>query len=312
MMGINAMQCLHDYGGAEWEFACDFRGTMCMDLLLSELGEGPWRISRFPGIPDNMPSLLYKIFKPVRPLMRARWLQRQRYDAIVLLGGDDFSGSLDWRAMAHMYLCGRRIPVVFLAQTVGPFSHRRDRLLAKLFLRKYRVIARDPWTVEYVIGELHIPAVELGADLAWIDLPRQNSAGLFEETSRRFGLEKDGYISVVVSQLWEKYAGDLETYLDCWVKIVTALLRHKALKSRKICLLPHTIGANYGDERELIRQCCETAISRPSFATGRSGRSLVSHAHAPDSRKRLFHNHRANACGSVDSPDGTPGNKSCV
>ncbi|MFQ8805597.1 MAG: hypothetical protein ACLR8Y_11425 [Alistipes indistinctus] len=70
----------------------------------------------------------------------------------------------------------------------------------------------------------------------------------------RYGLERDGYFTVVVSagqRGGKYYCQDEADYLDCYRDIIGSLAQKEALADKKIVLLAHTFG-RYGDETEYV------------------------------------------------------------
>jgi colanic acid/amylovoran biosynthesis protein len=257
MMGLNVLQGLHDEGGEDWEYLCDFSPDFDPTSVSKELCGADWRVGRydFPlalSPPSN--RWLFALWRADR-LLRAKRFKAA--DAVIVLGGDDFSEDYGFRHVRRelwkIYFCSLRCPVILMGQTIGPFQPSNQALVCSC-LGRCHLYPRDPWTVDYLHRELDLPRAKLTGDLAWLDLPRQHQAGLFQETAASCGLEKRRYVSLIVSGLQQKFHPDPDVYLRAFHDLVSALLRKRELAGCKICLLPHTVRRPYGDERELIRR----------------------------------------------------------
>src|SRR5690606_35588694 len=84
------------------------------------------------------------------------------------------------------------VPVVMVGHTIGPFRSWREPV-ARALLRHVSIIARDPITYQYLTQRLGLQNVELGADLAFAKLPREDDD--FELSL------PDAYFCIVPSEL---------------------------------------------------------------------------------------------------------------
>jgi len=160
--------------------------------------------------------------------------------SIIVLGGDTLSeyygiigllqGLLDIR---NLCMAGKK--VYLLGQTIGPFHSWRIPL-AKTILKKVDgIYLRDPKSFRYAKSKLKLKNIKLSADLAFLDLPRQNEPFDIE----RFGLRNKKYFTFVISGLWSKYCYDYETYVGKLVDITKYLLKKCKEHNMHLVLLPH-------------------------------------------------------------------------
>jgi colanic acid/amylovoran biosynthesis protein len=181
-------------------------------------------------------------------------------DMAIMLGGDDISEYYRpniWRVLLPMWGWTRHMPVVLLGQTIGPFNLRANRLFARFLFPSFRIIPRDLWTTQYLGDEFALDdCLTQGSDLAYADLPLQHRSDIRDEVLARFGLEPDGYATVVISAMQKSgyYTPDRDMYLKRWVEIVEGLLDLPEMAGRKVCLLAHTFSNLYGEESDYIAE----------------------------------------------------------
>lgn len=206
----------------------------------------------------------YRLFRhaPIRFLKGVSYVKGLRsyckevgskFDAVMFVGGDDlsegYSKSYALLTMTKISCLARRIPVFLVGQSIGPFTSIRHRL-GGVLLRDAWIYARDPVTYEYLSSELRLSRVFLRADLAFLDLPRQEEVdknALF----RRLGIPWSDYITVVPSGYIKMYSRNRKAYVQGWVEIIYELLGHEALAGRPLVLLPHVLKKDV-DDRVLI------------------------------------------------------------
>jgi colanic acid/amylovoran biosynthesis protein len=178
----------------------------------------------------------------------------------LVLGGDSISEYYRpklWRTMLGFQRWALSVPVVLLGQTIGPFDRPANRLAAGTLLRSTRIVARDRWTTDYLRGEFGLgPRLTQGTDLAFADLPLQHRADIEAEVLARFGLARDGYVTLVISALQKSgyYTSDRALYLKRWGEIVAGLAALPELEGKRIVLLAHTFSQTFGDEATLVRE----------------------------------------------------------
>lgn len=150
-------------------------------------------------------------------------------------GGDSFTDiyglkSLFKLSVFPLYATALRVPVALLPQTIGPFEHRRARVLAKTYLRRAAlVMTRDPRSAAYArdtLGE----EVDLSATDVVFAIPHPTDV-------------TDGEHDVVLNVsglLWaENRHVDAATYRQVTFDLIDALLQH----GRRVTVLAHVVGA---------------------------------------------------------------------
>jgi len=107
---------------------------------------------------------------------------------------------------------------------------------------------------------LKLSDVQQGHDLAWLDLPLQNSTPYFD-CVERYGLKGRKYIALVPSGLPEQYTSDYSNYINCWSKLCDIMLRHPELSDHDLVLMPHVFKAVV-DDRKIINAINPSAHHR--------------------------------------------------
>jgi colanic acid/amylovoran biosynthesis protein len=253
MMGLVTMDQIVKRVGGPVRFLCDFDEATDIDEVRAELGHGPEVATLERHVPTRgTGGLSGKMSRLLGPGDAAG------ADMAIMLGGDDISEyyrSNIWRILMPMWAWTRHMPVVLLAQTIGPFRLRANRLFARFLFPSFRIVPRDLWTTEYLRQEFALDAcLTQGSDLAYADLPLQHRTDIRDEVLARFGLVPDGYATVVISAMQKEgyYTPDRDVYLQRWQEIVEGLLDLPEMAGRKVCLLAHTFSKHYGEERDYI------------------------------------------------------------
>lgn len=175
----------------------------------------------------------------------------KNYDLKIILGGDDISeyyGKKKWLVnFPIMYIENKKLPTIFLGQTIGPFTGY-NRILARIVLSKAIVYTRDDKCLEYV-KKMGVANCKRGRDLAFLELPRQKEA---QNIVNKYKLEKNQYINLVASGLSEWYTPSYEKYLEENLNIIKNLLREEKLKDKKVVLLAHVLKPKKVDDRNVI------------------------------------------------------------
>lgn len=255
MMGLVTMDQILKRVDGPVRFVCDFDESTDIDEVRAELGHGPDVATLERHVPTRgSGGLGGKLSRLLGPGDAAG------ADMAIMLGGDDISEyyrSNIWRILMPMWAWTRHMPVVLLGQTIGPFALRPNRLFARFLFPSFRIVPRDLWTTQYLRSEFALDGcLTQGSDLAYADLPLQHRTDIRDEVLARFGLETDGYVTVVVSAMQKEgyYTPDRETYLKRWQEIVEGLLDLPEMAGRKVCLLAHTFSKHYGEERDYIAE----------------------------------------------------------
>ncbi|MCU0784777.1 MAG: polysaccharide pyruvyl transferase family protein [Verrucomicrobia bacterium] len=252
MMGINSMFHLRRIMKHDVNFYADLSEKFEIGAFLDEVFESNFPLERCPRlIPTSFSNKIKRLLLSSHNILD--------YDGIIFLGGDNlseyYSCRLMWRSLMRYASWSFFRPMFLLGQSIGPFNYWKNRLIFRYLMRRCHIFARDAWTVNYLAAEFKLRKnVHPSADLAFLDLPRQHEMPLWIELSERYGLQKDKYITIVVSALHDQYVQDRQIYLLRWKDIITSLAKHPPLADKKICLLAHTFGRSQGDEGSLIRE----------------------------------------------------------
>jgi len=205
----------------------------CNVKRLTEIG-----LATRPSLPKNCRAIT-KFFRYVSfSLEFYKPLKRNSVDAIVFLGGDDFSEYYNLKGVFLEFLKIRSmvthgLKVYMFGQTIGPFRSWR-KILARNVLSKTLIWARDHITLKYLKENLSIKDVKFSADLAFLDLPTQSAYS--NNVLNVSSIFHDSYIAIVPSGRWKSYCSEKRLYLSAWVGIIKAILENY---SQKIVLVPH-------------------------------------------------------------------------
>lgn len=262
MMGLVTIQALVDrYGAQGVEIYADFTDDRVMEQVGEELrqpAQGEIRLHRL------MPRAHYTAS------LRSAWMRRlhrlyhllfsvdgRGFDALIVLGGDDFSeyyGRMaPWMNLFRLWKSSFCTRVILLGQTLGPFEAWYNRMAVRWFLPRMEVWARDPRCVEYMSENFNTRLL-LTADLALSNLPRQGDVALREATFARYGLHENGYFTVVVSAGQSGgayYCRQQSDYLNALADMIIEACAREALRETTVVLLAHTFG-RFGDEPTYI------------------------------------------------------------
>lgn len=257
MMGLVALDRLQKALGEPITAECDFFPSTDIAEIQDELGADEDRIRLRRYVRTGTYTLKDKLGKLVRHIGASDVRGR---DMVIVLGGDDLSEYYSpdvWKTLIKLRLWAFHAPIVLLGQTAGPFNMPRNRIATRALFPKFHMFPRDQWCTQYLHGEFGLTSsVIQSADLAFSDLPRQHDKTIEREVLTRYGLEPDGYATVVVSAMQKTgyYTKDDAAYLDNWRRIAEGLLKSEALAGRKLCLLAHTFSDWYGHEPDYIER----------------------------------------------------------
>ncbi len=260
MMGLVTVQALADrYGATEVEFHCDFADEMALEATRCEL-RGNIQLYRHEPVDYYTASIKSTWLRRLHRLFYLLFsLEGRGFDLLIVLGGDDISeyySKMDPCVnIFKKWKSSFRTRVVLLGQTLGPFSTLYNQWAVRCLMPRLEVYARDRVSVDYLHSNFGVHAF-LGADLAFADLPMQGDHTIESKVLQRYGLERDGYFTVIVSagqQGGRYYCQDEEDYLECYRDMVISLAQKKLFVGKKIVLLAHTFG-RYGDERKYVQK----------------------------------------------------------
>ena len=191
------------------------------------------------------------------------------YDLIIVLGGDDFSEIyikswigkiLATKEILDLKKLNSRKNVILLGQTVGPYTGIRKKIAKKVF-SKIKLYTRDDINLETMKKEYGINAIP-SRDLAFLNLARQDEEiKRKKEILNKYGLIEEEYITIVGTQLIDKYCSDTETFVKQFINIIKAV--QSIYKGKKMLWLSHvtTEPYRYSDNYllKLINDCDDFA-----------------------------------------------------
>lgn len=265
MMGIIVIKELLEKFGNNIEIYLETDSYFNLNELKSELNIEKRSNLKFTEIKKSS-SILNQLFGPkISTLIRLFHIPRsfKKFDKIIVLGGDDFSEyyskyitSVEIFSLWKMSFFSE---IILLGQTIGPFNKLINRLSVKIFARKFKIIARDPWTTAYFEKELKLP-IKIMGDIAFSPLPKQEN---INNILTEYKIDKKNYITIVVSGLVDEgyYCNDRERYLNCYLELIQQILNNETLKINRIILLAHTYEP-YGGEDKLIDELYAKVPSR--------------------------------------------------
>ncbi len=220
-------------------------------------------------------EITLKEHKPVEPdWSRFKWVRSYQkrkhwfdtteikdYDAVIVLGGDDLSEYYTQKIYPDLikyWAWNRKKPTILFGQTMGPFHHWKNKLVIKYLYKNIPIFTRDKKTKNYLESEFGLKQnVFQGADLAFMDLPKQSDFGLEKNILNKYGLTAGKYITVVISGLQGKYyTNDREIYLSNFKQLIESFKEIEELKDLPVVLLAHTFPP-HGDEPSLIKEFIE-------------------------------------------------------
>lgn len=268
MMGINLIHHLRLRRPDIRQVTSDFDNESDIAALYNELGESPERLRI---LRRDYLSLYEKCCQSTK-LQKLSFLPGLRqavlalplilagqYRDIVFLGGDGlwegYYENGEVPLLAFFQKLERYAKLHLVGQTIAPFENPIN-LLRLQKLRRTKIYARDTIGYNYLIQESRIPkdSVMRSSDLALLPLPRQNDAKLRQELFAQYRLEKDRYVTLVLSGMATFYTNNTADFEECWVRLIRNLLQKPELEGKNICLLTHVFSAYGGkSEREVGR-----------------------------------------------------------
>jgi len=191
---------------------------------------------------------------------RKRWYENlgvnktiRSADLIIAMGGDVFSsdyGSLLNHLKPLKYGILNKVPIIFLAHSIGPFE-TADEIKAwkEVALRSSLITVRESATYDYLTEDLGVPEsmVELTADPAFLLTKPSNNTIL--KLLDCYGISgKRPLIGIAVSQGISSFSAVQEKdHFNAWTRIIQTLISNT---QAEILLIPHVQGIHIsGDDR---------------------------------------------------------------
>lgn len=177
----------------------------------------------------------------------------KKANTLIVIGGDDISEyyGIEYLEKELAILKEQSINknIILLGQTMGPFTENRGELVRES-LKNTKIYTRDNKCLEYLL-KLNFKNVYAGRDLAFSELPMQIIA---KGILRKYNIEKEQYITVVLSGLTECYTKNFEHYIVEQVNVIKKILSNNKLSNKKIVFLPHVLIPTHVDDRLIIRE----------------------------------------------------------
>jgi colanic acid/amylovoran biosynthesis protein len=197
-------------------------------------------------------SILGKTFLPEPQTEAANIIKSA--SVVVASGGDVFSsdyGQME-RHLTPLILAQRyNVPVVFLAQSIGPFRAANEAERWKLVAQHSHLITvRESSSYDYVTKELGLSSelVKLTMDPAFVLSLSQDDS---EKMLRSYGVIKNRpVIAISVSQGISQFSGvSYDEHFDAWRRLISHLLE---INAAQILLVPHVQTSSPGNDDRII------------------------------------------------------------
>jgi colanic acid/amylovoran biosynthesis protein len=174
---------------------------------------------------------------------------------VVASGGDVFSsdyGRLQWHLTPLALAQHHNVPVVFLAQSIGPFRMPEEAEMFKRVAQQSSLITvRESLSYDYVTKELGLSTdiVKLTADPAF--LLASPPPGDVEKMLKSYGIDKNRpVIAVAVSQGISQFSEvNYHDHFQAWQRLIFNVL--ETMKAQ-ILLIPHVQTSSPGNDDRII------------------------------------------------------------
>lgn len=200
------------------------------------------------------------------PIFRQLYLLRdilsnkdaKAFDMVVVLGGDDLSeyyGKHVWPVFLSLYSWSFKTKIVLFGQSIGPFKFWLNRFSFRKLASRCKIFTRDEYCFNYLKNDLKITKnVSLSGDIAFLELPLETNTNYETVILKQYGLQKDKYVTIVISGLFGKYyTNNKNDYFNSYKQLVKQLKNISRFKDFKICFLAHTFPP-HGNEAELLTE----------------------------------------------------------
>lgn len=163
-----------------------------------------------------------------------------KYDAVIILGGDDLSGEYPIKGIVNQMILinelSNRLPVFLFGHTLGPFNEKITQKFLPIFKRVY-IYTRDKKTEDYLNTVLKGENVKKISDLAFLGLPCKVKS--FDNLKNKYEIKNGKYITIIPSGLYRYYTEDKTLYVNQWQSIIINILENKDYSDYNIILLSH-------------------------------------------------------------------------
>ncbi len=266
IMAINTIKKISELSGHKAEIFTDTSGELNIARLKDGLaGDYRLAVDTFSNynpsynyrVTGNLANKLFKFYKKTIAMKRIVAKELEQIDAVIVLGGDDISQyyekSILLKELYTIRTYSSRKPVFLLGQTIGPFNPF-FKAIARSCLKRTVVYSRDLDSYNYVRGAIGHANTHLSADIAFLDLPRQEDSGFCPSTLASYGLCPGGYITIVPSGLFGHYTTNRVEYISCFVELIKRIAVMPEFKDGNIALLAHVLQPAEVDDRAVINE----------------------------------------------------------
>jgi len=245
MMAINTIHFYNTFFKNNCEFHCDFSTTNDYKRIKSELTENTALISLNIETPVKGKNSFFTLINRLKHIKKIKnKLKGIKPDAVIVLGGDDFSEYYSgWKIIIRLYYIfelTKLFPVFLLGHTIGPFYSWRKKAF-NILMSKAKILTRDEPSYKYCKEELKVANIQLGHDLAWLDLPNQSND---IDIVKKYNLIENKFMVIIPSALVNQYTSNENHFFDSWAKLIHLLEE----KKYKIVLMPHVFKMNKKDD----------------------------------------------------------------
>lgn len=204
---------------------------------------------------QRLRAKLSQFYKPFAPRHQAVVRMLSKASVVIASGGDLFSSDYGglYRHLQPLKLAlDAGIPVVFLAQSIGPFKHDEEASAWLRVARRSKLITvREKISYDYVTKKLGLSTdlVKLTADPAFLLAPplAQEVTNLLSA----YGITRDRpIIAISTSQSISRFSGcDYDKHLKAWHQVANMLLDEL---DAQVLIVPHVQEINaHNDDRIL-------------------------------------------------------------
>jgi len=172
-------------------------------------------------------------------------LKRCLYDAIIILGGDDYSeiyfkipnqSNAVLNHLKRLEKYNKASKLFMIGQTIGPYTGVRLEFAKKVF-KNIKIYARDEMSKEYMRDKMN-KEVSVMRDLAFEDLHLEK--GYLQKKDSilaEYDIKENEYITVVGSGLYNCYTEDEKLFNETFIKVLETI--QEEYPNKKVVFLAH-------------------------------------------------------------------------
>jgi len=197
-------------------------------------------------------NIFSQFYKPLSTDYQSNVEKIRQSSIAIASGGDVFSsdyGRLDRHLLPLNIALDAGVPVVFLAQSIGPFKTQKEvDAWLKVASRSKLITVREQLSYKYVTKDLGLDPslVKHTADPAFLLKPP--SPDIVAKILRNYGIDQDRpKIAIAPSQAICRYAAqDYENHINVWCQVIKLMVEEF---QAQVLIIPHVqeINANNDD-----------------------------------------------------------------